>query len=78
MKRFQIAAGSAPPTTPFMLVPSSLPTHTPTISDSLKPMNQASRWFWLVPVFPAAKPLSAAAFPVPRSTTPRSRSIIGC
>jgi hypothetical protein len=60
-----------------MLVPSSLPTHTPTISDSLKPMNQASRWFWLVPVFPAAKPLSAAALRCRFNDAPE-QSIIGC
>jgi hypothetical protein len=34
MKRFQMEAGSVPPTTLFMLVPSSLPTHTPTTRDS--------------------------------------------
>jgi hypothetical protein len=40
---FQIEAGRVPPTTPFVAVPSSLPIQTPTMSESVKPINQASR-----------------------------------
>ena len=54
MKFRQIRAGSLPPVTALIGVSSSLPTHTPTINGSVKPTNQASRWFWLVPVLPAA------------------------
>jgi hypothetical protein len=43
IKRFQIIAGIVPPTTPFMGLWSSLPTHAPTTNESLKPMNHASR-----------------------------------
>ena len=43
IKHFQIIAGIVPPTTPFMELWSSLPTHTPTTKESLKPMNHASR-----------------------------------
>ncbi len=64
----QIVAGRDPPVTPRIGDPSSLPTHTPTTNDSLKPMNHASLWFWVVPVLPAAKPASAARCAVPRST----------
>src|SRR5262249_43486923 len=71
----QICAGSMPPVTLFIGLRSSLPTHTPTTNESLKPTNQASRKFSLVPVLPAAKPSRSAARPVPRSTTPASRSV---
>ncbi|MCY1333616.1 hypothetical protein D9M69_193480 [compost metagenome] len=69
MKSRQICAGKAPPVTPFIGVSSSLPTHTPATSGSVKPTNQASRLFWLVPVLPAANAPGAAPRPVPRSTT---------
>ena len=73
MKFRQILAGRLPPVTLFIGVSSSLPTQTPTTSRSVKPTNQASLWFWLVPVFPAANVPRLASRPVPRSTTSRSR-----
>src|SRR5262245_22062727 len=39
----QIEAGRLPPVTCFIGLLSSLPTQTPTTSESVKPMNQASR-----------------------------------
>jgi hypothetical protein len=42
MKSFQIFAGRVPPATPFIGLWSSLPTQTPTTSESVNPMNHAS------------------------------------
>ena len=66
----QIWAGISPPVTLFIGVSSSLPTHTPQTQSGVKPTNQASRQFWLVPVLPAAGRPNAARVPVPSSTTP--------
>ena len=41
MRRFQIIAGKVPPATPFIGLWLSLPTHTPTISESSNPTNQS-------------------------------------
>ncbi len=66
----QIAAGAWPPVTLFIDAPSSLPTQTPQIQSGVKPTNQASRQFWLVPVLPAAGRPIAALAPVPWVITP--------
>jgi hypothetical protein len=56
---FQIVAGNEPPVTEipwtdFINVPSGYPTHTAVVSLQVKPTNQASRLFSVVPVLPAA------------------------
>src|SRR5690348_18039497 len=43
----QIDAGRLPPVTWCVGLLSSLPIQMPTINESLKPMNQASRYSWL-------------------------------
>src|SRR3546814_3898997 len=68
MTRPQSCAGSEPPVTLFIGVESSLPNQTPVTSSAVKPMNQASRKSWLVPVLPAAARPGCAALPVPQTT----------
>ncbi len=48
------------------------PTHTAVASRGVYPMNQASPWFCVVPVFPATGRSMRARRPVPRWTTCRS------
>src|SRR6185369_18027594 len=50
MKSCQIITGSVPPVTLSIGALLSLPTHTPVTMSRVRPMNQASRKFWLVPV----------------------------
>ncbi len=76
MKRRQMSAGRSPPTTLFIGRLSSLPTQTPQTKSGVKPTNQASRQFWLVPVLPAAGRPSAARLPVPLVITPWSMRTI--
>ncbi len=47
-----------------------MPTHTPASIPGVKPMNQASRQFWLVPVLPASGRPRFAPVPVPEVITP--------
>src|SRR5258707_14434380 len=67
-KSCQIVAGSAPPVTPLVGELSSLPTQTPTTSSGVKPMNQASRQYCLVPGLPADGPAMRAALAAPSRT----------
>src|SRR5882724_12024402 len=76
MNACQSWVGRLPPVTFFIGELSSLPTHTPVTSSAVKPMNQASRKSWPVPVLPAAGRPSLAPFPVPVSTTLVIRSTI--
>ena len=71
---FQMRAGRSPPVTPLVGLLSSLPTHTPTTMSLVNPMNHASLWFWLVPVFPSAGTLILAPRAVPSRTTLASTS----
>ena len=71
----QMGSAAEPPEArkPICLL-SSRPTQTPRIRLSLKPMNQASRYSFVVPVFPATKAGSfLASLAVPSVTTPCSR-----
>ena len=66
MKRVQTSTGSPPPVAFLVGELSSLPSQTPVTSLPVKPMNQASRKSWLVPVLPAAvQPGSSALRAVP-------------
>ena len=61
-----------------MLRPSSKPTHTPTASDGVYPINHASRKLFVVPDFAATGPRyprDRSERPVPRSTAPRSAEV---
>src|SRR3546814_13805814 len=68
MTRPKSCAGSETPVTLYIGVESSLPNQTPVTSSAVKPMNQASRKSWLVPVLPAAARPGCAALPVPQTT----------
>ena len=69
MNSWKTRAGSPPPVACFMGVELSLPIHTPQTRSDVKPMNQASRKSWVVPVLPAlGRSSSRAALPVPLST----------
>ena len=52
---------------------SSLPTHTPTTMSGVNPMNHASLFSWVVPVFPAAGTLILAALPGPLTNDAREK-----
>ena len=67
------STGAAPltPLTPCMGSPLALPTQTPTVNRSVKPMHQLSRMSLLVPVLTAAKPRVAN---LPRYSSPRARA----
>ena len=78
MKSATMGATSSPPVRPLpMGLGLSNPTKVPTTRSGVKPMNQASRSSFDVPVLPATGlPTTWTFLPVPRSTTPSIIEVI--